>query len=153
MLKDGQEAASMFLDGTRTRIFSFSRDARRIAFAAALAAVGAAALSWWTLEQRGVARRNAALSQAALLVSEARYSEERPVKSLLLASAAVEVTRRRLSGWPSLAQARQALRWALITITAGWRPQALPDRAQGARCEARLPCLQSGQPLAGHSKR
>ena len=27
MLKDGQEAASMFLDGNRTRIFSFSRDA------------------------------------------------------------------------------------------------------------------------------
>ena len=27
MLKDGQETASMFLDGNRTRIFSFSRDA------------------------------------------------------------------------------------------------------------------------------
>ena len=27
MLKDGQEVASMFLDGNRTRIFSFSRGA------------------------------------------------------------------------------------------------------------------------------
>src|SRR5688572_6964852 len=27
MLEDGQESASMFLDGNRTRIFSFSRDA------------------------------------------------------------------------------------------------------------------------------
>jgi WD40 repeat protein len=63
------------------------------------------------------AERNAILSQSEALVGEVRQARDaRPVQSLLLASAAVETTRRRLADKTVLPSAHQTLRDALAGI-------------------------------------
>src|SRR5207253_9612743 len=72
-------------------------------------------------ERRIEAERNAILSQSQALVAEARQVRSTlPVQSLLLASAAVESTRRRLPEKIVLLSAHQTLRDTLAGV--GGRP-------------------------------
>jgi WD40 repeat protein len=81
----------------------------------ALASARQSALN--TMNALTLAKRNAVLSQRQALVTEAgRVRDTRPVQSLLLASAAVEITRRHLADKTTVPSTHQALRDALASI-------------------------------------
>jgi WD domain, G-beta repeat len=116
-----------------------ARAKRQFKIAAALglfALAGAGAALWFSKQASralATAERNAILSQAQALVAEARQRRDtRPVQSLLLASTAVETTRRRLSEKTVLPSARQTLLDAL----AGVGGHALFGHENGITCVA-----------------
>ena len=104
-----------------------AKRSRWIRWTAAALLILVLALAWatkWALDERKTALRekeaairSTILSQSQALVAEARQVRDtRPLQSLLLASAAVENTRRRLAEKSVLPSAHQTLRDALANV-------------------------------------